>query len=445
MKTLSTIKGDLLHRHFGEDTFAEFKSISTISDLYIVTYSSMRTLRSTISFIFENFAEKSAKATIVIGIKGINDDAAIIFKRAINFLGSLNHSHLTIYLHTRCHIKLIAADNLLYLGTQNISGTSNSFIENSEKNFKEVFNDHEIIIRIDEDGRSTAGKIIGELTSDTHSCFRVLRRGDIATISLEKIRNSYMQETIKRHFESIKIHASNFIEIERHIDSDYYDFDEEHSKDIIKLLSSISLSVSRDQHDKKLRELLKLAISEEDLNYLFYDYKDSIYSAIRDMQKDEVPITQSINYQEAISCLKETDIDRLDFGLPYFNELITSIKDEIHFAGATDIPTYLEHMRHHVVSQLNSNQGQYDLNRVIDDEGFASFESIEAGICNNEISQSDQLDTLRKELSFFVNNIAKQIVSALIEFIKLKLDEAYNAILACIDEVKGNLSRLEPT
>ncbi|SNB59172.1 hypothetical protein SAMN04487880_3450 [Marinobacter sp. es.042] len=446
MKRLSSIKGDLFHRHFGEDTFTEFKSISEISELYIVTYSSIRALESTISFIFRNFVEKSNKATIVVGIKGINhDNATKKFEKAIKFIESLSHPNLTIYLHTRCHIKLISADNLLYLGTQNVSGTSNSFLENSEKNFTEVFNDHEIIVRIDENGRSTADKIVDELKSDTHSCFCILRNTEIADTSLAEIRHSYSHEIINRHFESIKTHASNFTEIERQIDTDFYDPDEEHPQDIINLLSSINLSVSRKQHNKHLRELLQLAISEEDLDYLFSDYKNSIYSAIDDMRDDAIPISKSVNYQKAILCLEEADIEKIDFGASYFNELIDSIKEEIHFAGVTDIPTYLEHMRHHIVSQLNSNQGQYDLHKVIDDEGFASFESIEAGILDNEISRADQLDTLRTELSSFVNNIAKMIISALIEFIKIKLDEAYNAMLACIDEVKANLSRLEAT
>ncbi|QET79680.1 hypothetical protein [Aeromonas veronii] len=423
MKHLGKIPVDLFYRHFSQDSLKYIKEVKSIKSLKIITYVPISSFKSTFKFIDENFISKSDEVTIIFGLTGLNYDLSQEqLLEEITSIGKHSNKKLNIYVHTRCHIKMLLADDNLLLGTQNISSTSCSFSELSRLNYNNVFSNHELIMMIYDKEQKISNSIIDELIKDSLSCFNIIRNGIQSPFDYNEILKGYDYKTILEHMNIIYIAADEIYRLNNKIDTSRWELELEDCVKIVELCKEI-----HDEHDKeyyveKLSELLLLLTGED--SYLREEL-NSNFDFVKSLEKikllsDNDILNVLINIFTEI---KITDIDD-----EYFYGMLTKIKDIIFHASVFDKELLVEHMSHEVINQIEGSLGDYDLSKYIDNDANISRNSIQEAIYNNEISLDRLVYTLAEHIKKTSIDIIEIILSVFKEITNNRIIKA-NEIL----------------
>lgn len=464
MDIIGEIKGNLYLRHYSQDTFKEFKELKNIDSLEIITYLSVSSLRSTLNFIMENFASKSQKVTIIFGISGLEyEGSEEKFNEFVDDLKKLNNPSLQIYLHSRCHIKAIRADELLYLGTQNVSSTSNMFIENVKKaknskkgSWDSVFNYHELVFRVDSaSSREYSSKLIDLLLEDKISSHKIYN-GALNSIDFALIKKQFDYNEIIEAHKAIRPYLKELLDTSAslfnlNLNYEEPDFTPENSADSLGLLISISNETDLDSAKDDIEDILELTFGGDDLSQLKYDETDlfELHDGIDFLSQ----VCDSGGLPEALSnsitgSLEEiqTRIDDLEspsiFSLCQEdkNELFRKIINEIHAAGATDIESFVERNMHDISDYLTGSPGEYFDSLYTDEDGNLIDDAVEIAIRNKDLSKSTLIYAARDKLGDLMRVIANLMYSC----IKDEMDTQIAEIESIIEDIEYNKEQLVP-
>lgn len=186
MENLGFVNGELIHRYFGEDSFKDLREKKSFSDVVVITYVDVKAAKSNLEYILKQFDGKTGDLTILLGVSWFKkkDNKSNTYKiepysiskytKLIEYISTLaiskeyEFSKLNVHFNTRCHIKALYADEITYIGSQNVASTSEPFSEN--KHFENLFNNHELLVRLDDPSGQKAKALLTEiLKDDIHS------------------------------------------------------------------------------------------------------------------------------------------------------------------------------------------------------------------------------------------------------------------------------------
>lgn len=442
MKHLGKISVDLFYRHFSQDSLNSIKEITKINSLKVITYTPISAFKSTFKFINDNFVTKSNEATIIFGLTGLNSDVSPerLQNEIIDICNSSN-KNLNIYVHTRCHIKMLSADEELLLGTQNISSTSSSFYELSKLNYNKIFSNHELIIKIHDKENSISDSIIDEALKDNYSCFNIIKDGISKPLNYKKILYLYDYKTILEHMDIIILAADEISHLNSKIDTSKWYLEIEDCVEIVDLCQEIHNGHSKEHYILTLSKFLTLVVGEDTYLRDELNISPSIFNLMESLEK--IPLLSgrdaSINNHDISSILANifTEITISDINDECFHNMLNKIKDIIFYASLFDKEHLIEHMNYEVISQIEGSLGNYDLSKYVDNDANISRESIQEAIYNNDISLERQIYTLSehvKQTSIDISevildefkSITKNRINKAKEILELKLNNEYS-------------------
>ncbi|WP_279488356.1 hypothetical protein [Aeromonas veronii] len=434
MKHLGRISADLFHRHFAQDAFERQKGMASIKSLKIVTYVPISALISTFKFIHENFIIKSDEAIIIFGVTGLNSkDSQEALCKECNEISKLSTKNLNVYIHTRCHIKMLLADNELFLGTQNISSTSCSFSEISHLGYNNIFSNHELIMKIHDEGQHISNSIINEIMKDELSCFNIIKNGLKTPLDYKIIFELYDSKTIKEYFKIIRLAADEIYNLKNTIDTSKWELEIEDCVEIVELCEEIHNIHTNDCSSiRKLSDFLLLVTGEDRYLRKELSLSSSSFNIVELLEKISFlsDINSSTHKNEMLNALTNvltsvlSEIKVSDIDGNAFHVMLTKIKDVIFYAGLYDKRHLVEYMSHEVISQIESNIGDYELSRYIDNDANISHDSIQEAIYNDEIPLECQIYTLAEHVKKTSLEITEIILDVFKSITKDRIDNA---------------------
>ena len=123
-----------------------------------------------------------------------------------------NFEDINIYIHSRCHIKAVYADNETYFGSQNFAKTARSFNEN--KNYSNLLNYHELVIKVEDNNGEQVKSLLDEIINDKLNCELILSSEKIEfTGSLQELDARRTVEAIKNEMKRLSDLKSQFNDI----------------------------------------------------------------------------------------------------------------------------------------------------------------------------------------------------------------------------------------
>ncbi|MBU2023891.1 MAG: hypothetical protein KJ609_05255 [Gammaproteobacteria bacterium] len=413
MNHLGNVSVDIYHRHFSEDSLESMKKIDQINSLKIITYVSINSLKSTFSFINENFISKSGEAIIIFGLTGWNSKGSLEeLKGIIKNIDGCSNKNINVYIHTRCHIKMLSADENLLLGTQNISQTSCSFSELSELRFDYVFSSHELIMKVNDTGQKISNSIIDEITRDQYSCFNIIKDGVEVLVNWNDVFYWYDYKAIKEHVKAISIAADKVYNLDG-IDISEWEVDVGDCVEIAQLFQEIYESSTEENAIEKISDFLLLVTGNDSClidEISIFNVVDEILKSLEKVTLLNDGVQSYIEVLEIFTDISISDIDKSDFSF-----FLERVKEVIFNAEAFDKKNLVEFMDFEVVSQIESSLGDYDLSKYLDNDANISSESIQLAIYNDDISLDQRICTLSEHLK----ETSLKVIEVILEEFKL--------------------------
>jgi len=428
MKAIGDIEGKLFHRHFSEDTFDEFKKLTKILKLDLVTYVSVNSLLSTFKFISEEFIKKSDEVCVIIGIKGINaedaEDKLIALK---NFISNENKHNLIVYIHSRCHVKAFSADDVLYLGTQNVSKTSNSLKEQLERRYTEIYNDHELVIRVNDTNKETTDKIKKQLIEDRYSCHKLYADGVLNNeLSIEYIRKWYDYRTIKTHIDYLASLPDGLSKHNIEVVKPAFELDAKYCTDVSEIIVKIYESNSDSNSRIQLNYFLSKVTGENRFIAVDLPCATSFREVLEELENLDSPISSCDEIGDIEELLKEESIS--DIGSEESVEMFEEIRLLIIDSGAHDIDNLLEHRADEIINKIEGAPGDYNLWDYQDNDGGISADAIERAIIDKKISKNQQLHALHEYLEELVLGIVDITYQYLTPIVEERLERVHSTL-----------------
>tara|TARA_R110001599_G_scaffold343413_1_gene565985 strand:- start:183 stop:1643 length:1461 start_codon:yes stop_codon:yes gene_type:complete len=466
MKSLGNIEGELLHRHFNDDTFEEFKLINQIQNLVVITYHPLNSLINLMAFLKKNFMNKSQNITLIFGLSNIPKAEATsdydvttklkcekAFDNFLIYLANLNlakHQNLKIYLHTRCHIKALCADDMLYLGTQNVADTSNSFMENS-RNYSyapQIFNNHELILRIKKSAIVTITKIGEQLLKDEFSNLLIYSNGKVnPKLNFNDIISSYDKQIILEELKTIKteiiqlkalsneiIYSSSILE--------KVEIETQQGNYALELIIQIYEGSSLDYIESVIEDLLRTTTGEcnfqfcEQISFRQIVDKLNLLSSL-DTEvhvccefMDEI----SSNIDDVLECIEEPQIDNLSEEVK--EDITEQIKKIIEDSNAYNFKAFFDHHRDTLENYLLLSPGESSNEYYVDDDEEEKNCTLSI-IPIHEMTTNKKLDVLTNELNY----LAKEILSVIYNSLEPQADEIINRVKNEIENIADNLDK----
>ncbi len=410
MIEIGNLSGKLWHRHFAEDSFPNLKS--NINNISVITYSSTCYLCSAYEFILNKISSESKFLTIVFGVSDWD------LKNSIDkIIEEINKIHtdskkygfnLDVYLHTRCHVKMLSTDDTIYLGSQNIAGTSMPLSELKKKNYKKLLSSHELIIEFHDENQIIAKKILENVIDDKYNCYKVISGGNIVNIDFEKLCYWNDYKSILSHIglvSQLKKHI-NDIDVDLDADSLTSEIDESFCSEVMNEIALI-YKLKKSIHDRRDSSRVINKIVEFVSWLQNFEFTSATEDKLRAIHLDitELDLLTEMSHEEYDSFsfdLKDLSHDVL---LDMSEEVITLIE----FSDATTKDDFVGANESDVVSGISSNIGDYELHKYQDNDGNISDESILEAIYNKDISTNEQICAISdkvENLAYGILNIA---------------------------------------
>ncbi|WP_122316474.1 hypothetical protein [Pseudomonas cichorii] len=175
MKPLATINATLFHRHYGERAFNSSRPKS-VRDLTIITYADASNLSSLFGYLNKTYINKATGAPprIIIGLAGIDVVQDQILRKALIKITEEMRDGVQLHLHAACHIKLLAHNDIAWLGSQNITRGAEPWFSGIRFSWKTYFNRyHEALIKIDPADSEWIDALCEQVLADQALCTRV--------------------------------------------------------------------------------------------------------------------------------------------------------------------------------------------------------------------------------------------------------------------------------
>lgn len=449
MDKLGEINGELLHRHYSEDTFQEFKQLDKISSLTVITYVSIGSLKSTLKYIYDNFISKSKNTILIFGITGLsNAESEQQFNDFTKQVNELSNDSIVIYLHSRCHIKALCADNLMYLGTQNVSSTANLFVNNAnlanQKQWGAVFNYHELIIRVNKSVSELSTNIVNTLIDDTVCCYKFYDKG-LHPVDFISIREQYNHNRIIESCEAIQPYILELLDnsqslFDIEISYDEPDFTPENAEISLQSISLIYDHSNLNSAKSDIEGLLELTIGDGSLSCLSYDESD-LEKLISDTEW-LIEISESGGLPELLSSTMLEDLEPLleqlrKIKMPCLFELADDIKEDlfselramISNAFATDVDSFIENNMHDICNHIEGSPGDYLDITYEDNDGNLLDDAAITAIYNGDISTEALIFAAKGKLGSLITAIADLLYGYIKDEMEVQADELKSIVV----------------
>ena len=440
MKSLGRVEGELFHRHFGEDTFKEILTKGFLEEVVVITYVGIKSAASNIQYIIDRFDGKTNKLTIVLGIswfrfkntstdkfelpKNINNDYEVLMKKLKELGDSENNNYsfkeLTIYINSRCHIKAVYADNETYYGSQNFSKTSRSFTDN--KTYPEVYNYHELVIRVQDKNGNQVKNLLKEIVNDKQHNELALSSGKfVCNVTFQNLDNRKSIKAINKELVRFKNLKLDFDKINESI-KDYklpkfevLQLDKQDEESLISLFEKVVNSESYENAVEYLKAILETFTGEDhfispiDNDEKLVDLKDRLEVALSLI--NDLKVQESSDLFSHISSPIQDAIKSFDVSLPLyisnvplFEECYDPIIKVITDADADSLTGFNESYRDQINNEVLANPGDVSF-EYVDNDGnpnenlvFESFPDSAVGEVHARLS--DEIGTDVVELLY---------------------------------------------
>ncbi|MEZ8108719.1 hypothetical protein ACED56_06505 [Vibrio splendidus] len=424
MKKIGDFSGKVWHRHFTEDSF--FNLDRDTKSVRVITYSPINSFFSTYKFILDKLTSKPEFVTIVFGISDLNTEGAINKIRdqieKIKIHANNQRFRLDVYLHTRCHVKMFSADDVIYIGSQNIATTSLPLSELKSRNYNKLFSYHELMVELSDKNQEMSTEILNNVIDDKCNCYKAIFNGKEVNIDFERL--CYWND-----YRSILTHVNSIESIKEKVDYfsceiDEYDF-----------ISEIDISVSSEILDDIIdiyqsRESNELVSKVVDFICYLQDFDayNLIYGKMTDLiseVEESMSFSQIKENLDDILDLEFKDLPK-DVLLDIANKIISIIEDN-YSSSKEEI---VEHNQHDIVNEISANIGNYELWQYSDNDGNISEDAIIEAIYNKDISLESQVFAMRKE----IGNIAFSILEVAMEELITEYQDRLDISLGFLSE-----------
>ncbi|MGD8170390.1 hypothetical protein ACQEXU_01925 [Vibrio sp. TRT 21S02] len=433
MKQLTTTSADVYLRHYKEDTFKEIKDIQDKKELTVVTYTSVNYLISGLDYIQKNFIQDNTRATIIFGIHGLESKNAE--ERLNHFYDYLSdnqekYSNTDIFFHARCHIKLIYCDGVLFVGSQNISATSDSFDcnfnrslnKNNEKGEEPtVYNNNELLIRFSDNDKRITNTIVNNLIDDVVQVHQVQLSGKTTPVSIDKIKNNYAASFIDEFASELTDSVQNLNDIDVFYEPKEQLFEVDSVAETVARLVNLYEAIEPYQ-------LLEQGSSYSDVHKALTEFYEWAFcgecpicnSPDFEELEEKVEAFHQINSDFALDLdLSAISLEKIEFFLlPKHDDIADfaiSIKEVLERNDLTSLKSFRDANLFEIVSYIASQPSDYALHNYIDGDGNVSNSDIERAIYDDCISEGEQLEALLDNIKDIVTEVGQLIYEESLE------------------------------
>ena len=452
MKNIGAAQVNVFHRHFSDDSFAKVREQSQLTDLKIITYVGLSNrsnrILGALKYIYSNFVKEKCNACqIVLGVKKIQ------VERLEKDIGSVKEfledkTNVTLYVHSRSHVKMISSQEITIIGSQNISQTSNNFFENASKGFKEVYNDHEVIFELTSGGYVLGENLFNEVVNDAYSCFLVQEQSPAELAN--QLRSGYQYKNIiksKGYLRYIQeaINDVEFSYFNNEVEVNYYDI--EILLGLLEVLHDNRFTSSA--HDDSLAEISHFLHGDDGIfrnGLLPADAVLELVAELQDTAMDSFPKSISDNIlktlKEVENLMDFSDLRKLNTinsdAMADLGEAILTIAENHHAVGVEDFLT--EH-RDEIAHRLTYDPSDLDTFDLIDDEGKIIEGRVMEKVYAGEISDTVQLSVMQSESNLLHDVLCQKLTEYLNQNIQYSLELAIKRLESLENLIDQSLAR----
>lgn len=443
MKHLANVQAQIFHRHFSEDSFDEIKRMKNIKMLKVVTYGAANSLYSTIKFIFEELASKGTEIEILYGVANFDSDQTENqIRNNLRWISQSKFKDIRLHLHSRSHIKAVSADGKLFLGSQNIATTSKNLLDISSLEPDELYSNHEIIIKMEDNDNYMMSSIFDNLTDDKFCYVFFDGNSCVDDIELGNLRYWYDYNEILNYikdFNDVIGQYDSFI----HTTGVSSEIEVEELHSILEVLENIFEASSTNSFIKLVNDLIDIRYSESYLDDSTLDKLSSLKEIVDDiieLNENSPAKFKSDSLDKIEELIQPPDLNSIDED--ELDDIIDKVRSAISYGFATDKKSFLEHWEFEIVDYINSNPGDFDLYDLpVNESSRPDEEDIAVAVSREFISLDQQVSFLGPQIGMLAREVLEHVISKLVMIHEERVSEAYDILESSIFELRKKVER----